>query len=82
MCIRDSVRTKILKQTETEIEEMDEQMAKEIEDGIIPDPNMPVDPATGMPADQALAGYDMMGTVPEGMPEEGAPMNMPKGGEI
>jgi len=76
------VRTKILKQTETEIEEMDEQMAKEIEDGIIPDPNMPVDPATGMPADQALAGYDMMGTVPEGMPEEGAPMNMPKGGEI
>jgi len=76
------VRTKILKQTETEIEEMDEQMAKEIEDGIIPDPNMPVDPATGMPADQALAGYDMMGTVPDGMPEEGAPMNMPKGGEI
>ena len=76
------VRTKILKQTETEIDEMDEQMAKEIEDGIIPDPNMPVDPATGMPADQALAGYDMMGTVPEGMPEEGAPMNMPKGGEI
>ena len=76
------VRTKILKQTETEMDEMDEQMAKEIEDGIIPDPNMPVDPGTGMPADQALAGYDMMGTVPDGMPEEGAPMNMPKGGEI
>jgi len=77
------VRTKVLKQTETEMKEMDEQMAQEIEDGIIPDPNMPVDPATGMPADQALAGYDMMGTVPEGMPEEeGAPMNMPKGGEI
>ena len=76
------VRSKVLKQTETEIEEMDEQIAKEIEDGIIADPNMPVDPMTGMPADQALAGHDMMGTVPEGMPEEQAPTQMPKGGEI
>ena len=76
------VRSKVLKQTETEIAEMDEQIAKEIEDGIIPDPNMPVDPSTGMPADQALAGYDMMGTVPEGTPEAEAPTQMPKGGEI
>ena len=76
------VRSKVLKQTETEMEEMDEQIAKEIEDGIIADPNMPVDPMTGMPADQALAGHDMMGTVPEGMPEEQAPTQMPKGGEI
>ena len=76
------VRSKVLKQTETEIAEMDEQIAKEIEDGIIADPNMPVDPSTGMPADQALAGYDMMGTVPDGMPEEQAPTQMPKGGEI
>ena len=76
------VRTKVLKQTEDDIKEMDEQMAQEIEDGIIPDPNMPVDPSTGMPADQALAGYDMMGTVPDGMPEEQAPTQMPKGGEI
>ena len=76
------VRSKVLKQTETEMAEMDEQIAKEIEDGIIADPNMPVDPSTGMPADQALAGYDMMGTVPDGMPEEQAPTQMPKGGEI
>jgi len=76
------VRTKVLKQTETEMKEMDEQMAKEIEDGIIPDPNMPVDPATGMPADQALAGYDMMGTAPEGSLEDQSTTQMPKGGEI
>ena len=76
------VRTKVLKQTEDDIKEMDEQIAKEIEDGIIADPNMPVDPSTGMPADQALAGYDMMGTGPEGMPEEQPATEMPKGGEI
>ena len=76
------VRTKVLKQTEDDIKEMDEQIAQEIEDGIIADPNMPVDPSTGMPADQALAGYDMMGTGPEGMPEEQPATEMPKGGEI
>ena len=43
------VRSKILKQTETEMKEMDKQIKKEIADGIIPDPNTPIDPATGLP---------------------------------
>ena len=87
------LRTKVLKQTEDDIKEMDNQMKREIEDGIIPDPNMPLDPGTGMPVDQ-LAN-------PEENPNSemnlGAPVNepdiqkssdkatqvkMPKGGEI
>ena len=46
------VRTKILKQTDGEIKEMDKQMKKEIDDGIIMDPklmNMPEDPAAAAP---------------------------------
>ena len=46
------VRTKVLKQTEDDIKDLDKQMKKEIEDGIIADPNMPVDPNSGMPVDQ------------------------------
>ena len=45
-------RTKVLKQTEDDIKEMDNQKKREIEDGIIPDPNTPLDPGTGMPIDQ------------------------------
>ena len=44
----DYVRRKILRQTDTEIKEIDEQIEKEIADGIIPDPNA-VDPITGEP---------------------------------
>ena len=42
------VRTKILRQTDQEIEEQDELIKKEIKDGVIPDPNA-VDPITGQP---------------------------------
>ena len=42
------VRTKILRQTDQEIEEQDELIKKEIKDGIIPDPNA-IDPITGQP---------------------------------
>jgi len=48
----DYVRRKILRQTDQEIVDIDKQIEKEIKDGIIPDPNAPVDPATGMPLDQ------------------------------
>ena len=44
----DYVRRKILRQTDTEIKEIDEQIEQEIADGIIPDPNA-VDPITGEP---------------------------------
>ena len=46
---QDYVRRKILRQTDVEIKEQDELMAKEIEDGIVPDPMAPVDPETGAP---------------------------------
>ena len=55
----DYVRRKILRQTDTEIKEIDEQIEQEIADGIIPDPNA-VDPITGEP----LPGGDDLGDIP------------------
>ena len=55
----DYVRRKILRQTDTEIREIDEQIEKEIADGVIPDPNA-VDPITGEP----LPGGDDLGNIP------------------
>ena len=49
----DYVRRHILRQTDTESIEEDKQIEQEIKDGIIPDPNAPIDPATGMPIDPA-----------------------------
>ena len=54
------VRRKVLRQTDAEMEEMDEQIEQEIADGIIPDPNS-VDPITGEPLPQ---DNGMMGDVP------------------
>jgi len=53
------VRTKVLRQTDQEIEEQDELIKKEIADGTIPDPNM-IDPITGQP----LEGGGDLGAVP------------------
>ena len=55
----DYVRRKILRQTDTEIREIDDQIEKEISDGTIPDPNS-VDPITGEP----LPGGDDLGDIP------------------
>ena len=44
----DYIRRNVLKQKDEEIVEIDKQIKKEIKDGVIPDPNAPVDPATGM----------------------------------
>jgi len=46
---QDYVRRKILRQSDEEIIEQDKLIKKEIEAGIIPDPNAPIDPATGAP---------------------------------
>jgi hypothetical protein len=46
---QDYVRRNILRQTDEEIIEQDELIEKEIENGVIPDPNAMVDPMTGMP---------------------------------
>ena len=51
----DFVRRKVLRQTDSEIIEIDDQIQKEIKDGIIPDPNA-VDPITGEPLPQGDLG--------------------------
>ena len=56
----DFVRRKILRQTDSEIIEIDDQIEQEIKDGIIPDPNA-VDPITGEP----LEGGGDLGDIPQ-----------------
>ena len=56
------VRTKVLRQTDGEMIEMDEQIEQEIKDGIIPDPSA-MDPITGEPLPQE-GEQGMMGDVP------------------
>ena len=85
---QDYLRRKILRQTDEEIVEQDKIMKKEIKDGIIPDPNMPIDPNTGMPLGPETAGMDLGQPVmePEINPSITEPnakvAEMPKGGEI
>jgi len=77
---QDYVRRKILRQTDMEILEQDELMKKEIADGVIPDPNAPVDPATGQPIGGEDLGAPVMEPEADGSATE-AP-ELPKGGEI
>ena len=56
------VRSKVLRQTDAEMIEMDEQIEQEIKDGVIPDPSA-VDPITGEPLPQE-GEQGMMGDVP------------------
>ena len=89
---QDYVRRKILRQTDEEILEQDKIIKKEIKDGIIPDPNAPVDPMTGMPLEpgQQPAGMDLGQPVMEpnldaqgaATEADGKIAEMPKGGEI
>ncbi len=51
---QDYVRRNILRQTDEEILEQDMLIEKEIENGVIPDPNAMVDPMTGAPAQPGL----------------------------
>ena len=86
---QDYVRRNILRQTDIEIIEQDNLIKKEIENGIIPDPNQPIDPATGMPMDstsqmdlgQPVMEPDLKGDEQIVSPRQKA-MEMPKGGEI
>jgi len=79
------VRRKVLRQTDAEMIEMDEQIEQEIKDGIIPDPSS-VDPITGEPLPQDGGEMGMMGDVPM-EPNLDAQADItqvkePKGGEI
>ena len=79
---QDYVRRKILRQTDVEILEQDALIKKEIKDGVIPDPTVPVDPETGQPLDAATMdlGKPQMEPEIDGSATE-AP-ELPKGGEI
>ena len=81
---QDYVRRQILRQTDEEIIEQDKIIEKEIKDGTIPDPSIPVDPETGMPLDSA-AGMDLGAPVMEPNldgTKDGGMTQMPSGGEI
>ena len=59
---------------------MDKQIEKEIKDGILPDPNQPIDPATGMPLDPNM---DLGAPVNEpDLASQEKAVEVPKGGEI
>jgi hypothetical protein len=87
---QDYVRRKILRQTDEEIIDQDKLIKKEIEEGIIPDPNAPVDPMTGMPLGPETAQMDLGQPVMEPNADaqgaatqaDGRIAEMPKGGEI
>jgi len=78
------VRRKVLRQTDAEMIEMDEQIEQEIKDGIIPDPSS-IDPITGEPLPQE-GEMGMMGDVPmePDLEAQGntTQLKEPKGGEI
>ena len=86
---QDYVRRKILRQTDMEIVEEDKMIEKEIKDGVIPDPSIPIDPATGQPMDmtaQMNLGQPVM--EPDLNTDNAAAevntkaVEMPKGGDI
>jgi hypothetical protein len=86
---RDYLRRKILRQTDQEIVEEDAKIKKEIEDGIIPDPNAPqmdpntgqmIDPNTGAPVGNNIQSD--MGKVPIEPKTDTKAVEPPKGGEI
>jgi hypothetical protein len=81
---QDYVRRKILRQTDQEIVEQDIIIEKEIESGLIPDPNAPVD-ENGMPMDTGSSDMDLGQPVMEPDMESDSrdvQVKMPKGGEI
>jgi len=91
---QDYVRRHILRQTDEEIIEQDELIEKEIENGVIPDPNAMADPETGMPMDPAMGGVPgdttggLLGATPQSPEVDETSINTsptnkkPSGGEI
>ena len=81
------VRKKVLRQTDAEIIDIDEQIEDEIQKGILPDPSA-VDPVTGEPLPQEGGGdlgqVPTNGEAPMVDPEDGdgAVLPEPKGGKI
>ena len=79
------IRSKVLKQSDGQIKEIDAQIQKEIKEGIIPDPNQPIDPTTGMPMQSSPNEMNLGQPIMEpDLEKQGkaAEIEMPKGGEI
>ena len=81
---QDYLRRNVLRQTDEEIIEQDSLIKKEIENGIIPDPSIPIDPETGQPLMEP--GQDEidgeMGRVPTEPGVDTKAVEIPKGAEI
>ena len=78
------VREKVLRQSDTLMKEIDNQIKKEIKDGVIPDPAT-IDPSTGMPFQDNTGGMDLGQPMMEpDLEKQGkaTEVKMPKGGEI
>ena len=78
----DYIRRKVLRQTDQEIIDQDRQIKQEIAKGIIPDPNAPVDPATGQPIPQTNGVLGKNTLEPEVDEEKFETSETPSGGEI
>ena len=78
----DYIRRKVLRQTDQEIIDQDKQIKQEIAKGIIPDPNAPVDPATGQPIPQTNGVLGKNTLEPEVEEEKSEAPETPSGGEI
>ena len=77
------VRKKILRQTDEEIIEIDAQIDDEIEKGILPDPNAPVDEAGNPIQEPGMEGGIPPEEIPpEEVPPQEVPPQEPKGGKI
>ena len=79
------IRSKVLKQSDGQMKEIDTQIQKEIKEGIIPDPNQPIDPTTGMPMQSSPNEMNLGQPIMEpDLEKQGkaAEIEMPKGGEI
>jgi len=77
------VRKKILRQTDEEIIEIDAQIDDEIEKGILPDPNAPVDEAGNPIQEPGMEGGVPPEEIPpQEVPPEEVPPQEPKGGKI
>ena len=82
---QDYVRRKILRQTDVEIIEQDEIIKKEVRDGIIPDPNAPIEPemeGEGQPGSEMDLGKPVMEPDLEKEVRSVKTPDLPKGGEI
>ncbi len=81
---QDYLRRRVLRQTDEEILEQDALIEREIKDGIIPDPSIPIDPETGQPLlDPTGSNIEgEMGKVPTEPGVDTSAVEMPKDGQI